>query len=63
MRLGGQIRVASGMTVRIIGWDFNAAFTMGDALGIPRVALAEFLPDLEAVMVRKFNEQAENHDD
>ncbi|MBR9837026.1 MAG: hypothetical protein GYB50_03925 [Rhodobacteraceae bacterium] len=59
MRLGGQLRVASGMAVMVIGWDFNAAFALGDAMGISRTALAEFLPDLEQVMVRKLNEQAD----
>lgn len=62
LRLGGQIRVASGMTAMVIGWDFNAAFALGDALGIPRIVLAEFLPDLEGVMVRKLNEQAREND-
>lgn len=62
MKLGGQIRIASGLTARVIGWDFNAAFSLADALGIPRLAVAEILPDLEGVMVRKLNEQAEEQD-
>lgn len=57
MKLGGQIRVASGFASRAIGWDFNAAFTLGDALGFDRLAIAELLPEVEAVAMRKLNEQ------
>ena len=39
----------------VIGWDLNAALALGDALGIPPVAMAELLPLIEAVMVRKLN--------
>lgn len=63
MKMGGQLRVASGMTARVIGWDMNAAFTMGAALGIPPVVIAEFLPDLEPIAVSKMNEQASQTDD
>ncbi|WP_255007593.1 hypothetical protein [Roseovarius sp. M141] len=41
----------------MIGWDLNAALALGDALGIPPVAMAELLPLIEAVMVRKLNEE------
>nr|WP_303626352.1 hypothetical protein [Roseovarius sp. M141] len=41
----------------VIGWDLNAALALGDALGIPPVAMAELLPLIEAVMVRKLNEE------
>lgn len=63
MRLGGQLRVASGMTVSIIGWDFTAAIALGDAMGIDKLAVAEFLPDLEQVMVSKLNERARQTDE
>lgn len=63
MRLGGQIRIASGMGYAILGWDFTAAFALADALGIDRLAVAEFLPDLEQVMVSKLNERARQNDD
>lgn len=59
MRLGGQLRVASGFGVRFIGWDMNVAFSLGDALGVSRLAIAELLPDLEAVAMAKMNEHAE----
>lgn len=62
MRLGGQIRVVSGMmSTSYVGWDLNAAFALGDALGIPRLAVAELLPEIEAVAMSKMNEQARDH--
>jgi hypothetical protein len=39
----------------VIGWDLNAALALGGALDIPPVAMAELLPVIEAVMVRKLN--------
>lgn len=68
MKLGGQIRVTSSMSamggasVMIIGWDMTAAFTLGDALGIDRLLMAEFLPDVESVVVAKMNEGIRNSD-
>ena len=41
----------------VIGWDMSAALALGDALGVPRLAMAELLPVIEAVMVRKLNEE------
>ena len=35
----------------------TAALALGRAMGVPALAMAEFLPPLEAVMVRKVNEQ------
>ena len=46
----------------VLGWDMSAALAMADALGIDRRAAAEFLPVLEAVMVRKLNQQMEGRD-
>ncbi|WP_375572774.1 hypothetical protein ABWH93_06690 [Seohaeicola saemankumensis] len=40
----------------VIGWDMGAALQLGAALGISPVAIAELLPPIEAVMVRKINE-------
>ena len=40
----------------VIGWDMSAAFALGAALGVPAPAIAELLPAIEAVMVRKINE-------
>ena len=55
-RLGGQLRIAPGA---VIGWDMSAALTLGQALGVPPLVLAELLPGIEAVMVLKLNEQME----
>lgn len=59
MRLGGQLRVASGMTIRFLGWDMNAALALGAALGIDSMAIAVLLPDIEEVAMSKMNEQVE----
>ena len=56
MRLGGQLRAIPGA---ILGWDMTAAIVLADALGADRAAAAELLPAVEAVMVRKLNEQIE----
>jgi hypothetical protein len=53
-RLGGQLRVLPGA---VIGWDMSAALALGDALGVSPLAMAELLPFIEAVMVRKLNEE------
>jgi hypothetical protein len=53
-RLGGQLRV---LPDAVIGWNMSAALQMGDALGVPPLAMAELLPVIEAVMVRKLNEE------
>ncbi|MCV2449771.1 hypothetical protein, partial [Paracoccus sp. DMF] len=55
-RLGGQLRIAPGA---IIGWDMGAALALAQALGINPLIAAELLPEVEAVMVRKLNEQME----
>ncbi len=53
-RLGGQLRVAPGA---VLGWDMGAALAMAKALGVNTLIAAELLPEIEAVMVRKVNEQ------
>lgn len=35
----------------------GAALALGHALGVPPLAMAEFLPAIEAVMVRRINDQ------
>ena len=37
----------------------SAALALGDALGVPSLAMAELLPVIEAVMVAKINEEME----
>jgi isopentenyl diphosphate isomerase/L-lactate dehydrogenase-like FMN-dependent dehydrogenase len=57
-RLGGQIRIAGGMSGgAVLGWDMAAALQLGAALGLAPLIIAELLPPIEAVMVRKINEQ------
>ena len=41
----------------VVGWDLTAALALSDALGIPPAASAELLPNIEAVVVRKLNEE------
>ena len=41
----------------VMGWDMGAALAMARALGIDTLIVAELLPEIEAVMVRKLNEQ------
>jgi hypothetical protein len=55
-RLGGQLRVVPGA---VLGWDMGAALALTQALGIAPLIAAELLPEIEAVMVRKLNEQME----
>ena len=44
----------------VIGWDIGAALALAQALGVPPMAAAEFLPEIEAVMVQKLNEAVEH---
>ena len=48
------MRVSPGA---VLGWDMGAALAMAQALGINTLIAAELLPEIEAVMVRKVNEQ------
>ncbi|WP_205910005.1 DUF7697 family protein [Tabrizicola caldifontis] len=41
----------------VIGWDLGAALVLGQALGVNPMIAAELLPEIEAVMVRRVNEQ------
>ena len=61
-RLGGQVRFAGGMSGgAVLGWDMGAALQLGAALGLSSLIIAELLPPIEAVMVRKTNEEIEHH--
>ncbi|MBO6883869.1 MAG: hypothetical protein JJ869_09875 [Marivita sp.] len=60
-RLGGQVRVAGGVSGgAVLGWDMAAALQLGAALGLSPLVIAELLPPIEAVMVRKTNEEIEH---
>ena len=41
----------------VLGWDMSAAMALAQALGLNPMVVAEFLPELEAVMVRRVNEK------
>ncbi|MDB5658090.1 MAG: putative rane protein [Cypionkella sp.] len=41
----------------VIGWDMGAALALARALGLNSMVVAELLPELEAVMVRRINEK------
>jgi hypothetical protein len=43
----------------VLGWDIGAALALAGGLGIDTLIVAELLPEIEAVMVRKLNEQME----
>ena len=40
----------------LIGWDMGAAMALAHALGLNPMVAAELLPELEAVMVRRIND-------
>lgn len=62
-RLTGQLRIAAGMGGgAVIGWDMTAALAMAQALGVDPLIAVECLPEIEAVMVRKLNEQMASGD-
>ena len=57
-RCGGQLRVVStGRGVSVLGYDMTAVLAMAAALSVPQAAVAEFLPGIEAVMVRETNRE------
>ena len=41
----------------VLGWDMGAALALAQALGVDTLIVAELLPEIEAVIVRKLNEQ------
>ena len=46
----------------VLGWEMGAALALAQALGVNTLIAAELLPEIEAVMLRKLNEQiGENH--
>jgi len=58
LRLTGQLRIAASMGATVvIGWDMGSALAMAQALGVDPLIAVECLPGIEAVMVRKLNEQ------
>lgn len=51
-RLAGQVRAIPG---GVLGLDFTAALAIAEALGVPRLAAADWLPGIEAAAVAAMN--------
>lgn len=45
---------------QVIGFDFGAMFTMAEHLGVSPVAMAQFLPPIERVMVQELRAQSDD---
>jgi predicted O-methyltransferase YrrM len=45
----------------VLGWDMAAALQLGTALGLSPLIMAELLPPIESVMVRKTNQEIEHN--
>ena len=55
------MRVVGGVSGgAVVGWDMSAALQLGAALGLSPFIVAELLPLIEAVMVRKTNQEIEH---
>lgn len=52
--MSGQLRALPGA---VLGWDMTAGLALAAALGVPAAAVAELLPEIETVAVRKLNER------
>ena len=46
----------------VLGWDMGSAMALSQALGLNTMVVAELLPELEAVMVRRINEKIGDSD-
>lgn len=62
LRLGGQVRVASGMKCFVVGWDLTAALALAEALHIDKAAVALLLPEIEPIAVAAMNRLANDGD-
>jgi hypothetical protein len=59
--MSGQLRAIPGA---VLGWDLTTGLTLATAMGVNPTAVAELLPEIEAVAVRKLNERiGANRDD
>ena len=55
--MGGQVRAIPNA---VIGFDMAAALAMARATGVDEALVVDFLPVIEAAMVRKMNERTES---
>ena len=46
----------------VLGWHMGSAMALAQALGLNPMVVAELLPELEAVMVRRMNEKIGDSD-
>ncbi|WP_413219090.1 hypothetical protein [Tritonibacter mobilis] len=53
----------AGLSARVIGYDMTAALALGEAMGLDRFVVAEFLPHIEQIAVSKMNEQEPSPDE
>jgi hypothetical protein len=53
LRCGGQVRVVPGA---VIGFDMGAVLAMGAIAGVPDWAIVEWMPRIEAELVRAAND-------
>lgn len=53
-RMHGQMRVSPGA---VTGFDMGAALAMADALGINPLVVAEWVPPIEAKLVKALGEK------
>jgi hypothetical protein len=60
LRARNQLRVIQGA---VVGFDFGAVFALASAMGVNRVALAEWLPGIEAVAAREMNRMMKEQSD
>jgi hypothetical protein len=52
----GQLRGGFGS---VLGWDLGAALALARARGLNSFVVAELIPAIEAVAIRRINEQLE----
>ena len=59
-RAGGQLRVGGSLSPQVLGFDMSAVLTLGAALGVPPLAIAELLPGIERAMVQALSKNTED---
>ena len=50
----GQLRAIPGA---VLGWVLGTGLALAAALGVPAIAAAELLPEIEAVAIRRINDR------
>lgn len=52
--------MGGGLSPQVLGFDMTAVLALGEALGIPPLAIAELLPGIERAMVQALNKNSED---